>query len=77
MYTADGRSDSMKCYVAKYADASALNDLINNDNSNEYLNQASKLTSYCNDYFLELDVNKNDNRLRKNVPQDAVFNKVL
>ena len=76
LYTADGRCDSTKCHLVKFADDTALIGYINNDDSSEYLQQVSKFTSYCDENFLELNVNKTKEMLidfrKKSVPPDLV-----
>ena len=54
--------DCLSCHVGtkilKFADDTTVIGLITNSDESEYRDQVNKLISWCNDYNLELNVNK-------------------
>ena len=58
LYTSDARSTNSNCTLVKFADDTALLGLIKNDDDTAYLDQINHFTNYCDQNFLELNVNK-------------------
>ena len=59
--------------ILKFADDTTVIGLITNSDESEYRDQVNKLISWCNDNYLELNVNKTkamivDYNRKKNVP---------
>ena len=78
LYTSDVRSANNSCALVKFADDTALLGLIENDDDDAYLDQIIHFTKYCDDNFLELNVNKTkemviDFRKSRMVPKGVII----
>ncbi|PIK41222.1 hypothetical protein BSL78_21929 [Apostichopus japonicus] len=58
VYTSDARSSHDTCPLIKFADDTALVGLITGDDGGEYLSQINWFVDYCDQHFLELNVEK-------------------
>ena len=58
IYTADYRSSSESCLLAKFADDTAMVGLITGDDDTEYRQEVETFTKYCRDNHLVLNVSK-------------------
>ncbi|PIK55788.1 putative RNA-directed DNA polymerase from mobile element jockey-like [Apostichopus japonicus] len=58
VYTSDARSSHDSCHLIKFADDTALVGLITRDDGGEYLSQINWFVDYCDQNFLELNMEK-------------------
>ena len=58
LYTSDCRSQSSKCPLIKFADSTALIDLISKDDDSAFLSQVDSFVNQCDANYLELNVSK-------------------
>ena len=79
MYTDDFKSDHKSCPLIKFADDTMMVGLIENRNNSEYLYEINSFVNFCNNNFLELNVNKTkemliDFRCNSDVPPPVIIN---
>ena len=58
LYTADCRTTHVDCALDKYADDTALTGQITDDDDTTYLQEINRFVQWCDENYLELNVNK-------------------
>lgn len=65
IYTADYRPQHSSCQVVKFADDTALLGPIDQDNDSQYRKEINSFVEYCGSHFLELNVKKTKELVKK------------